>query len=352
MKKSKNKSIQKKINIIMLISTVIIIIISIFSVVSVFFIKNVQTNGKLYREAAGKNYDLVELVEEDINMILENDRQLQQLAFLYKQEFLLFNVTIGAMIAYNSTPIGFGTYMQKEVDTVAIQAALKIKQANALINETYAYEFGIFYLGMTAEENYTYIDPYIEDPFMNQSLDFYLIKDNYKLLKNDLHPLLRYWVNATYYEASNKSDPELLGINLLHWEGLMYNNTAVCGFFETKADKFAKRLVGKYLNNYGEDFFPEWYLWDNSYYDLLSKGEQYQAIAEIYEESSEIIGISLICLAIGAVIIAFAVSIIGRKYIWISVIIGSIITIIGMYMFVLGIQYSIQATQLAEWWWW
>ncbi len=338
MENSTKKTNQKKIDKTTLLSTLLIIVISIFSVISVFFLNNVQANAKYNKQLAEKHNDLIELVEGDIDLLMESDTQLQQLALSYQQQFLILNITIGQMQAYNlKYP---GTYTQSEIDAIAIQAALRIQQVNALINETYAYDWGVFFLGMSAENNYSY-----PDPISMQFIDYYLIRDNFKEYKPDLNPTLLYWVNDTYYSKYNGSDPELLQINLLNWEGLMYNDTAIIQCYASHAAEFAGIMSMNFID------VPDNYLWSNSYFNLLSTADHFSTIAEVYEQASSIMGISLICMAISAVIIAFAVSIRGRKYIWISIVLGIVVTIIAMVMFGVSVQYSIQALELEFGWW-
>ncbi|MHA1277187.1 MAG: hypothetical protein ACTSQI_14350 [Candidatus Helarchaeota archaeon] len=336
MEKSKKVVNQKKFDKMTLVSTGLIIIISIFSVIAVFFLNNVQAKGKYNRQLYEKHNDLLDLVEGDIDLIMETDTQLQQLAVSYQQEFLLLNMTVGQMQAYNL--LYPGTYTQTEIDGVAIQAALKIRQVNALINQTYAFDWGTFYLGMSAENNYSY-----PDPISMQIIDYYLIQDKFKEYKPSLNPTLLFWVNRTYFSEYNGSDPELLQINLLNWQGMMYNDTSVIQTYASHANEFA----GVIAMNYEE--IPSNYLSSNSYFNLLSNGDHYNAVADVYNQASTIMGIALICLAISAVIIAFAVSIVGRKYVWMSVILGAAVMVIAMVMFGLSIQYSIQALQIEYW---
>ena len=326
MEKSKEKKPRRKHNLATLISTALIIVISVLSVTTVFMLSDLQTNAAEGKTKAEKYGNLLSAIEVDMEAVLDLDYSLQQLSVLYLQEFILLNETIGAMYNYNLSPTV--NISQAEIDMVAIQAALKIKQINALINQTIAYQYGTMTLYMGPANNYSIW-------VGMDSIDYFFIDDVYRTLKPDLSADLLYWIDQIY--NTTEYDPEILQIKLINWETYMYNDTNVVNTHGKFASDYAyvMQMAGLYVDlNY------------DTYYDIYSTEEEYIQIANVYEQAAEIMTTSFILLAISAVIIAFAVSIVGRKYIWVTIVIGILVTGISIYMYTQGLYYANLAESL------
>ncbi|MHA1266908.1 MAG: hypothetical protein ACTSRS_16845 [Candidatus Helarchaeota archaeon] len=308
-----------------LIATVLIIVISIFSMISIFFLDSVQNSIEENQKLADDYYSILSVIDGDIDNIMAHDSRLQQSALQFQQEFLSLNNTIGQMRSYNLTHPG--TYSQTDIDEIAIQAVFYIKQVNSLINQTYALDWAEL-SGMTAENNYTFYDFFTMEP-----IPYFLIRDNLKTINQSLDPSIWYWMQ-TIYGASNTT--ELLEINMPNWNALMYNDTSIV------------QEYGKYTTSHAANKDIE--ISGTSYYSLLGISKQYQAIADEYSKAAETMTTSMILMMTAAVIIAFAVSIIGRKYIWFSLIIGAIVIGIGIFLFGLAYSYSLQALVMEVWW--
>ena len=131
MAKSKEKAPKTESEFMTLVCTILIIAISVLSVIAVFMASDIQYNARYNQEAADKHKGLVGAIEDDIEYIMGQDTPYGQLALIFEQEFLVLNRTIGEMIEYNvSNPF---SYMQWEVDAVAIQAALKINRKASIL---------------------------------------------------------------------------------------------------------------------------------------------------------------------------------------------------------------------------
>ncbi len=324
MAKSNEKAMKKKIDLITLISTILIVFISITSVASVFLLSSHQSEGRKNLEISEKYNDLSVAIENDIEYIIGQDTPLQDVALIYLQDFLMLNYTLGGMKQYNQThPF---TFMQPEIDAVAIQAALQIKRITALINQTIAYEYAVLYWGSYSIQIWMDFETY----------EYVLLKDLWGQYNTSLDSDLMNWIDTII-----GPNPEILEINLLNWESYMYNDTTVIRWYGKYANDYL-------ANNYDIDQIVN--LESESYYNLLVQGDLHKSIGETYNQAANQMGTSLILFAISAVVIAFATQIRGKKYIWISLIIGGVVTAIGLWIFFSGIQYAALAKALSPYW--
>jgi len=314
----------KNLKVEIVISTILIIILSILSVLGAFFIFSVQSEVRSNSEESDLRYRIVNVIEKDINKILEEDKQKQQLALMILQDMYSINELINQSKEYNKT--NPGTITQEYIDELALGFVQKISNLNNLIKETNAYNWSIEN-NATNLNNYTYF-----------GLEYFLVRNNYPGIKETLDSSILYWINYTYFP----DDPEILDIDIYNWEGELFSYLDIV---LEMGQYTAIHIQGTDLNLSGEGGMPV------DYYMLLSDAYWYGVYAETYQQSVEIMTTALILMATAAVIIAFVVSIDIKKYIYISLAVGIIVSIVGIWLFGLAFIYLVKANLFVYWGW-
>ncbi|MHA1750958.1 MAG: hypothetical protein ACTSYZ_01190 [Candidatus Helarchaeota archaeon] len=316
---NKVKSNRKfKFNIPVLVSTILIIILSLFSVFSAFFIFNVQLQVKKYSQENELRYSVLNIIEKDIDKILSDDTQRQQISLDIQQEMLSLNENIKNMKNYNATHPG--TYNQSDIDKKAIQFVSKMKILNELIRNSLPYNWSLGNFG-THENNYT----------VNYT-QYYLIIDRYPQLKKDLDLDILNMIN----KSLNKNETEILEINIYNWESELFNNLEIVEEY----GQYSK-IYNLYTNTWISGF---------TYYEIVNEADKLSQIAGTYDQSGSIMTTALVLLTVAGVIIAFVVSIDQKIFIWITLIIGAIVALIGLYLFDLSFLYLSKASIMAIYW--
>jgi len=301
----------------------LIILLSVLSVVSAFFIYNAQLEVKKNSDQANTMYLMVDAVEKDIEEILASDKEKQQLGLMTLQELEYLNELMNQSKEYNKTHPS--TFMDKDVYDIAQQFVSKVKILNNLIRETNAYNWSIINGGNNTN-NYSYY-----------YMDFYLIRNNYFSMKNRLDPDIEFWLNATFFP----NQIEILDLNLYNWEGELYY------FLEIVVE------LGQYTKLYATNFnvnISKRSMFD--FYALLSDAYNYKLNSDVYDQAVNIMTTALVLMTIGAVIIAYVVSIEHLKYIYTSLLIGLIVSLMGVILFVMSYQYLIAANLILYFQWW
>lgn len=321
LEKKNKKSKNDKIQIPILISTILIIILSVCSVIAAFFVFSVQNEVKTNSEASDFRYRVIDVVEADIDKILEEDKQKQQLALATLQELKYINELVIKLKEYNQTHPS--SISQQEIDTYAREFVNKIEIMNNLIKKSHCFNWSIEN-NATSINNYSYL-----------AIDYYLVRDNYPTLKSQLDPDIILEINKIYLT----DEPELLDIDLYNWEGEIFFNLNIV------------LEMGQYTAMHVEGTSLD--LSDpmtNNYYQLLSDAYYYGLYSDTYQQSVNIMSTALILMAVGGVVVGFVVSITPKKYIYASLIIGAILSIVGIWFFSLGFYYLLRANLFILWW--
>ncbi|MHA1311908.1 MAG: hypothetical protein ACTSQO_13420 [Candidatus Helarchaeota archaeon] len=306
----RKKDKKGKIDIAVLLSSILIIVLSILSVISAFFIYNIQSQVKINSENSDLRYRVVSAIEKDVEMILDEDKLNQQLALGILEDLKYLNELINESKAYNQTHPG--TYSKDEIDSIALEFVGKIEILNNLIRQTYAYNWSE-YNNATKANNYSYF-----------GMENFLIRNNYQNLKSTLEQEVLFWINKTYYP----NEPEILDVDLYNWEGEMFYYLGIVEKIGQYTPIFIKNTGINISSRMGYD-----------YYMLLSDAYYYKINAQIYDQTSEILTTALVLMTVGAVVVAFVVSINQKTYIYTALTIGIIVSIISIWFFGLGITY-------------
>ncbi|MBD3230992.1 MAG: hypothetical protein GF329_22625 [Candidatus Lokiarchaeota archaeon] len=305
----------------MSISTILIIILSVLSVIGAFFIFSIQNDVKNNSEASDFRYRIIEVIETDIDKILDEDKQKQQMALSILQDLYYINEMVIKLKEYNTSQPN--TVSQQEIDSYAQEFVSKIEILNNIIKRTHCYNWSVNN-NATNMNNYTYY-----------GLENFLIRNNYPSLKGELDSDIIIQINAVYL----LEDPELLDLNLYNWEGEIFYDLSI---ILELGQYTAMHVEGSNLN-----------LSDpmkNNYYSLLSDAYYYELYSKTYQQSVNIMSNAVVLMAIGAVVIGFVVSITPKKYIYASLMIGAILSIIGIWFFGLGFYYLFKANLFVYWW--
>ncbi|MHA1266907.1 MAG: hypothetical protein ACTSRS_16840 [Candidatus Helarchaeota archaeon] len=312
---SKSKYPDKSIAITIQITTILIIALSVISVISIFLINDVQNKVQSNLKTADKWNSMVQVVEKDIDKILDEDSQKQQMALYLQQDFLYLNDLIKEYKIFNAT-VKPGSYNQSDIDFLIIQATSELDLLNSYIRDSYAYNWTAIN-GGNSTNNYMYM--YIEN---------YLIVNNYGLYNSTLDPDLLDWLNTTYFPNT----PEMLQIDLFNWESELFWNASIV-FQYSEFSKYYANILGINLEV-------------TSYYEMQFITTDYEWLADSYSQCAKTLTSALLLLTISAVILAYVVSISGKYYIWVSLTLGIIVSIIGIYMFYSGVMSLIELVQM------
>ncbi|MHA1229294.1 MAG: hypothetical protein ACTSRP_04690 [Candidatus Helarchaeota archaeon] len=313
-KNGKNGTNDHKHEKIVLISTILIITLSVFSVVAAFYIFSSQNLVKKYSEETQLRYSILNIIDKDINKILSEDKQRQQISLLIQEDLLEINDEIKSMKNYNTTHPG--TYNQTDIDKKALEFVSKMTIVNNLIRSSLAYNWSIQAWAIH-ENNYTYNDT-----------EYYFIIDRYQKIKKDLDPDIISMVNIYV----NESDREILEINMKNWEAELFNDLQLV------------QEYGQYSNIYAI-YYDVW-ISGYTYNEALEEVNRLDSIAGTYDQFVKIMTTALVIMTIAGVIIAFLVSIDKKMYIYLTLIIGSAVSILGFWLFFLSFKYLYAANVL------
>ncbi|MHA1358661.1 MAG: hypothetical protein ACTSRC_11125 [Candidatus Helarchaeota archaeon] len=295
---------KKRIPLSTKVTTILLIVISVLSVLTIIVSYRIQNLVKTNSDESDKWFAMLSVVGSDINKIMIDDTQKQQMAMTLKQDVLFLNEWIGEMKTYNETIQPF-SYNQSDINKVAMQAATEISLLNLLIMGSYAYDWTIK-SGGNSSTNYVY---------RYDGIEVQVIRNIYSTINESLEPEIKYWLNATYYPDT----PEVLQIDLYEWETEIYWNASIVLEY------------GQYTSFYSTNLRLN--ITETSYWDISWIAGDYEWVAELYDHANDLMTTALLIMTTSAVILAYVVSIRGRKYIWISLIIGIIVSLIGLYTF-------------------
>ncbi len=296
------------------ITTIIIILISILSVVSIFFVTTIQAEAKSYSDTSSKWAVIAEVIDTDISGIIGADRQKQQMALFLQQEVLYLNDWITEMKDYN-TSILPGTYLRSDINIVVMQASAKVVQLNDVIRDTFAYNWTARH-GGSPMNNYTYL-----------GIPNYLILNRYDEFKSSLDSDLVAVLNQSVY-------PEILQIDMQTWDWEIQFNTSIVLIYGQKS-AFYSGILGINIENM-------------AYFEVQNYAYGGVFILEFYYDSIDAITSALLLMTIAAVVLGFVVGVPGKKYIWMSLIIGLFVSILAIFIFVTGVQQYMDAQVMAS----
>ncbi|MFX1294045.1 MAG: hypothetical protein ACFFD2_04200 [Promethearchaeota archaeon] len=313
--KIKHKSSSSKVTMAIRVTTILIIALSILSVINIFFIYNIQLKIKSYSDDADKWTTIESVVDNDIDKIILEDMQKQQLALKLQQEMLYLNDWIKEMKEYNiSYPF---TFNQSDIDLIAIQAVAQIQILNDLIKGTYAFDW-TNRSGGTFENDYTY--EYYHTIWQS-IIQVCVIDNTYVRINTSLDADLKQWLEASFFPKN----PEILQVNLYEWEWELNQNITIV----TQLGQFTAYYTDILDIDVTEEI-PE---------ELGWRIALYEEIIELYNDAQNAMTSALLLLTVSAVVLAFVVSVEGRANKWVSIILGTIVAIIGIYMFYIGINF-------------
>ncbi|HUX98200.1 MAG TPA: hypothetical protein VMV49_01480 [Candidatus Deferrimicrobium sp.] len=210
-------------------------------------------------------------------------------------------------------------FNQSDIEIVAMQAAAQIEILNNVIRDTYAYNWtGLN--GGNSENNYIFM-----------GMENYFILNNYPRFTASFDPDLIKWINWTFFPMF----PEILQLELWNWEIEMYFSNISIVLNYGQFTKYYSNILGLDLSSMDPYMIANW-------------GSNYNFVAALYEDSLSSMSSALLLMTIAAVVLAYVVLIRGRAYIWISLVLGLIVSIIGLYMFITGVQYYLDTEMIAS----
>jgi hypothetical protein len=316
--KIKHESPKGKAGLTVIVTTILIILLAVLSVVTIIYVNTVQSKVKYNSDMADKWSTMSEIVNKDAERILSADTRQQQMAMMLQQEILYLNDWIIEMKAYNITNPWI--FNQSDIEIVAMEAIAQIDILNDVIRDTYAYNW-------TAQNGGS-----VENSYSFMGMENYFVINNYPRYNESLDPDLLKWINWTFFPKI----PEILQLDLQNWENEIYfiNSSIVVEY-----GQFTKYYSVIMEFNLNDVIAP---------YMMMDQVNSYESIAVWYEDSLSSMSSALLLMTISAVVLAFVVSIKGRAYIGISIILGLIVSVIGIYMFVTGVQLYLDANFFAS----
>ncbi len=316
--KLKSESSGKKVPIATKITTLLLITISVLSVIAIIMSYTIQTQVKSNSDQSDRWFAMLSVVGSDIDKIMVEDTQKQQMAMTLQQDFLYLNEWIIEMKEYNETVQPF-SYNQSDIDGIAMQAVAQLEITNNLIRQSYAYDW-TDKSGGNSSTNYAYT---YEGRWVQ------VIRNIYPLINETLEPEIKYWLNNSFFPNT----PEVLQVDLYEWESEIYWNASIVLEY------------GQYTAYYSERLGLNISL--TSFWDISWIAGDYEWIAELYDESHNLMSTAVLLMTISAVVLAFVVSIKGNKYVWISLLVGIIVSCIGIYMFTTALTAYMDANMFA-----
>ncbi len=282
---------------IIIVSILVITILSI----SIFVIfSQVQTAKIEYTKKAEKYSQALGFIETDIQNVLSDDGVKYDNAYSYLLDLYALNRLYQEMKDYNL--LYPGNFTQQDLDTVAMEFTVNLRQLIAAVEETWIYQYCIIELGATLANNYTYLGE-----------KWFLIEDKWNSTSEPIHSEIKNWVITSFTITSDVV--QLPTIKFSKWQENLYGNLSILQFLGyADGVNYAIGLSNQNLN-----------LVNVSLIELYRLANQYLELSEKASVALDNLNNTIITIATSALIIAFAISFNNKRNIFFILIIGLIV---------------------------
>lgn len=310
-----SKEKPKLLEIVVAISIIFITLMSIgvFVVMSGF----VSPTSQEFAENAEILDQFGDLVETDIQTILQEDSAKYETALSNLYDLYSLNDQYHAMIDYNTTHPA--NYTQKDFDEVKMEFNIKMRLLINNVQSTILYHYCITDIASTAANNYSYLGWeyfFIINQWNNWG-------DPYELMHNDI----RDYMNASF---ALSGDPlEIPEIKFDRWTYHLYNNISMLIFID-----FCKSP--EYIESF--QYKTGLSLVNLSLAKVSSMRDEYISLYEKIAQLNGDFNNTLITLALGGVLMGFAITFENKGLRIISLVVGLMLILLSITYFTSAIS--------------